>query len=327
MIAVVIPCYRVKNQILNVLKGIGPEVGKIFVIDDQCPENSGEFVKQNCTDPRVVVYQNPKNLGVGGAVMAGYRLAIEAGAKAIVKVDGDGQMDPKLISYFTKPLLDGSADYVKGNRFYGLEDVAEMPTIRLLGNVGLSFINKLVSGYWDIMDPTNGYTAIRGEVAAALPLDKISRDYFFESDMLFRLSSLKAVVRDLPMRASYADENSSLRIMRVLFSFPGRYLVRFLKRIFYNYFLRDFNFGSLTLVIGTILFGGGAGFSVYHIVNNWNSTQPAPSGVVMMAALPIILGFQSLIFFFQQDISSVPRHPIFSSLQILHMRRGQSERQ
>ena len=131
--------------------------------------------------------------------MSGYQAAITDGADVIVKVDGDGQMDPSLISCFVDPILAGEADYTKGNRFYDLEEIRAMPPIRLFGNTVLSFMSKLSSGYWDLFDPTNGYTAIHVDVVKHLPLGKISRRYFFETDMLFRLNTLRAVVVDVPM--------------------------------------------------------------------------------------------------------------------------------
>ena len=197
-----------------------------------------------------------------------------------------------------------------------------MPAVRLIGNIALSFISKLVTGYWDVMDPTNGYTAIHAAVAASLPLHKLSHRYFFESDMLFRLSIIRAVVNDVPMRAQYADENSNLQITRVLFSFPGKYVNRLAKRILYNYYFRDFNFGSLMLVVGTVLFGGGGVYGVHYLLTHQNASVAAPSGVVMLAALPVILGFQSLIYFFQYDISAVPRASIHRSLELLNRLRG-----
>ncbi len=154
-IAVVIPSYRVVKHILGVLSAIGPEIWRIYVIDDKCPEGSGDYVEDNCIDTRVVVLRHGTNQGVGSAVMTGYRAAIADGADIIVKVDGDGQMDPALIPNFIEPILAGEADYTKGNRFFYLEEIRAMPKVRLFGNAVLSFMTKLSSGYWDVFDPTN----------------------------------------------------------------------------------------------------------------------------------------------------------------------------
>jgi len=192
MIAVVIPCYQVEAQILGVLSAIGPECQAIYVVDDHCPEGTGDRVEADCRDPRVRVVRNDRNLGVGGATLAGYSAALADGAEVIVKLDGDGQMNPALIPHLVRPILEGDADYAKGNRFFELDGLEQMPRARLIGNSLLSFMSKLSSGYWNIFDPTNGFTAIHGAVARRIPVAKLSPGYFFESDLLFRLGILRA---------------------------------------------------------------------------------------------------------------------------------------
>ena len=308
--AVVIPCYRVRRHIGDVLAKIGAEADVIFVVDDCCPEGTGRFVEETVKDPRVRVLFHAENLGVGGAMITGYRAALDAGAEIVVKLDGDGQMDPRLIPRFTAPLRAKTADYAKGNRFFHPDYLLRMPKIRVLGNTLLSFANKLISGYWDLMDPANGFTAIHRTALQLLPLDKIDVRYFFESDMLFRLNVARAVVTDTPMHAVYADEKSNLRIGRVLLVFPWQYLNRLVKRLFFNYFLRDFNAGTLALVFGLLLASFGTIFGLYHWLAGEFSGTEATAGTVMLAALPVILGFQLLLFFLQFDILSVPRKPL-----------------
>jgi dolichol-phosphate mannosyltransferase len=322
---VVIPCYRVSKHILSVISSIGPEVGVIVVVDDACPENSGELVKQRVSDPRVSVEFLPKNLGVGGAVLAGYRKAIERGASVIVKLDGDGQMDPSLIPQFTAPIVQGLADYTKGNRFFDLESLRSMPVLRLIGNAGLSFISKLSSGYWKVMDPTNGYTAIDARVAAILPHSKIASRYFFESDMLFRLNTLQAVVQDIPMDALYGNERSNLKIKRVLFEFPARHAIRFFKRIFYTYFLRDFNAASLQLLVGIALFLSGTVFGLKNWAYYSALQTPAPTGTVLLATIQVILGVQFLLSWITYDVNCNPTVSVSGRLRgIKALRAGQA---
>jgi dolichol-phosphate mannosyltransferase len=315
VIGVVIPCYRVSKHILAVLSSIGPEVSIIVVVDDACPERSGKLVQERSDDPRVAVEFLSRNVGVGGAVLAGYRRAIARGATVIVKLDGDGQMDPLLIPQFTAPIISGDADYTKGNRFFDLESLRSMPALRLIGNAGLSFISKLSSGYWKVMDPTNGYTAIDARVAAMLPHDKIASRYFFESDMLFRLNTLQAVVQDVPMDSVYADERSNLKIKRVLFEFPLKHAVRFFKRIFYTYFLRDFNAASLELLVGCGLLLSGTVFGAKNWAYYSALQTPAPSGTVLLATIQIILGVQFLLSWITYDVNCNPTLPISTRLR------------
>lgn len=309
-VAVIIPCFKVKAQILDVIAGIGPEIDRIYVVDDACPEGSGSLVDNECSDDRVVVIRNPVNLGVGGAVLAGYRKAISDGAEILVKVDGDGQMDPALLPLIVAPIAEGRADYVKGNRFYDLAFILQMPRLRIAGNAILSFMSKLSTGYWQVFDPTNGYTAIDARVAERLPMDRISNRYFFETDMLFRLNTLRAVVVDLPMRPLYGDEVSNLRPGRIIPEFFGGHLRNFFKRIFYNYFLRDMSLASLELVVGVLMLTFGLVFGGYHWHAAAGSQSPTPLGIIMLATLPIISGLQFLLAFFSFDIASTPTQPI-----------------
>lgn len=317
-IAVVIPSYKVKRHILSVIEGIGPEVSSIYVVDDKCPEGSGDLVEAQCHDQRVVVVRNELNQGVGGAVMAGYRMAVSRGADVIVKIDGDGQMDPSLILSFVRPILDGEADYTKGNRFFNLDEIGNMPSVRLIGNALLSLMTKLSSGYWDIFDPTNGYTAIHANVARQLPYSKISKRYFFETDILFRLNTLRAVVQDVPMDAVYGDEVSNLKISKIIGEFLSKHARNFIKRIFYNYYLRDMSLASLELPLGIFSFLFGAVFGGWHWVMSSQAGAATPAGTVMLSALPIIMGMQLVLAFFSYDISSVPRKAIHRNARFSH---------
>ena len=308
-VAVVIPCYRVKRHVLNVINAIGPEVSLIYVIDDKCPEESGKFVLEHCQDPRVSVRFNTCNLGVGGAVMVGYRAALEDQAQIVVKIDGDEQMDPELIENFLRPIQSGQADYTKGNRFFNLQNVRQMPGVRLLGNAVLSLLNKLSSGYWDIFDPTNGYTAIHAKLLSELPFEKISSRYFFESDILFRLNLARAVVVDVAMDAKYGDEVSNLKISKVIGDFFIKHLRNLTKRIFYNYYLRDLSLASIELPLGMLLFLFGTIFGLSHWWHSAALGVATPAGTIMLSALPTLMGMQLILAFLAYDIGSVPRTP------------------
>lgn len=309
-IAVVIPCFRVKAKIGSVIAAVPPDVAAIHIVDDACPEQTGHFVQQACTDSRLRVHFNPENLGVGGAVMRGYQEAIADGADVIVKIDGDGQMDPSLLPAFTGPILSGQADYTKGNRFFDLENIGRMPKVRIAGNAALSLMSKLSTGYWDIFDPTNGYTAIHADVARRLPLSKISRRYFFESDVLFRLNIMRAVVFDIPMDARYEDEVSNLKVRRVLFDFASKHVRNLGKRIFYNFFLRDMSLASLELTAGFTLVAAGGAYGLLHWIESARTGDPTTAGTVMLAALPMLVGLQLILAFLSYDIASIPRRPI-----------------
>lgn len=314
-IVVVIPSYKVSNHVLSVIDQIGPEVSRIFVIDDCCPDGSGDLVENNCRDVRVKVIRNSKNQGVGGAVMTGYKAAIAEGAHVIVKIDGDGQMDTSLIPFFVEPILAGDADYTKGNRFFDLEELRSMPRVRLFGNAVLSLMAKLSTGYWNLFDPTNGYTAIHADVAKHLPFEKISQRYFFETDILFRLNTLRAVVVDVPMDAKYGNEISNLKISNIIGEFLIKHARNLFKRIFYNYYLRDLSLASIELPLGLLLLIFGIGYGGYHWFVSAQAGLQTPAGTVMLAALPILMGLQFVMAFLGSDISNIPRRALHLNIR------------
>lgn len=305
--AVVIPCYRVADHILGVIAEIGAEVSQIYVIDDACPENSGALVLAKAGDKRVTVITHSQNQGVGGAMVTGYRAALEGGADIVVKIDGDGQMNPALIQDLVRPILLGRADYTKGNRFDSLAGLREMPGARVFGNGVLSLMSKLSSGYWNITDPTNGFTAIHKDILEALPLEDLSKRFFFESDLLYHLSVARAVVWDVPMVARYGKEKSNLSIFRAIIEFPGMHFLRFHKRLFYNYYLRDMSAASLELPLGAALGWFGLIFGLMKFAESVETGVPATAGTVMLSAMPLILGLQLVLAFLNYDIASVPK--------------------
>jgi len=313
-IAVILPCYRVKAHVLSVINSIGQEVDAIYAVDDGCPQGSGKEIEENCKDPRVRVLYHDKNQGVGSATLTGYLRAFEEGATILVKVDGDGQMDPRLIPDFVAPILLGYADYTKGNRFFNPANVITMPWVRLIGNAALSFLSKFSSGYWSIFDPTNGYTAMHASLLNFLPIHSISPRYFFESDMLLHLYLLRAVVVDVPMAAVYGNETSNLWISRILREFLVNHLANSLRRIFFCYVLRDFSVASLHLLLGSVLFAFGSVFGIVKWHQSIVMNSYASSGTVILAALPIILGMQLLLAFFSYDIMNEPRQPVHTML-------------
>lgn len=309
-IAVVIPCFRVATQVLGVIERIGPEVGWIIAVDDACPEHTGDVIEKQNHDPRVRVLRHEENLGVGGAVMTGYAAAAALPADVVVKLDGDGQMDPALIPALCAPLLRGRADYVKGNRFYRIRHTVGMPAVRLLGNAALSFLTKLSSGYWQLFDPTNGFTAIHHALLFELDYERIERRYFFESDLLYNLNQLRAVVVEMPMASAYGDEPSSLRPLRMIQPFLSGNLRNSARRVFYSYFLRGFSVASMELMIGTALIVFGLAFGGWHWWQSHAYAIPATAGTVMLAALPLILGVQFLLSWLGFDVAAEPRQPI-----------------
>jgi hypothetical protein len=304
---VVIPAYDLDQRVVQLIEAIPSFVTKIIVVDDACPNKTGKTIEQFCKDPRVVVCFNEMNLGVGGAVKRGYQLAIESGAEIVIKLDGDGQMDPNQISNLIAPILSHEADYTKGNRFYNLASLQSMPKKRLFGNSVLSIMSKFSTGYWNIFDPNNGFTAISKSALENLDLSQISNSYFFESDMLFRLYCNRVVVRDVPMKSIYGKERSSLSISKVTFEFAFKHTRNLFKRFFYAYILRDASVASLELPLGLTLLLFGVGNSITTWLQSSASGVPNSPGTVMLSGLAILTGTQFVLAFISYDVSNVPR--------------------
>lgn len=305
-VCVVIPVYRVEPYIQDVIRCIPEWVWKVIVVDDASPDQSIAKVKA-LNDPRVVILTHARNQGVGGAMLTGLNKALELDAAIAVKMDGDNQMPPKYLPDLVRPLLSNEADFTKGNRFVHARTIIQMPLMRRIGNMGLSFLTKLASGYWNVFDPTNGYTAIDMNVFRDLDQSRIHRRYFYESSLLVELNLVRAVVVDVPMPACYAGENSSMSIPRVICEFPYLLMNGFSRRIWLQYFILDFSVGSLFFIVGILLclFGLVWGGWALHI--SLANHAPAPTGTVMIAVLPLILGFQLLLQVIVLDVQNVPR--------------------
>jgi glycosyltransferase involved in cell wall biosynthesis len=293
-IAVVIPCYRVAKHIAQVIRGIPSWIETIVCVDDCSPDDSVTLIEQ-LNDPRVIIVRHAKNQGVGGALITGYRECLRLGVDIVVKMDGDDQMDPAALPALLDPLLRATADYAKGNRWADPEQLVQMPSLRRWGNLGLSFAVKVCSGYWNVFDPCNGYTAIRASVLQKIRFDRLAHDYFFETSMLLQLNLLGAVVCDVPIPARYGDEKSSLRIGRVLRRFPWALLKGLRYRIWQRHFVRDFGPFAMFLVFGLMLTTWGVVFGGYHWWRSYQTDIPTTAGTVMLAAMPFLMGFQLLL--------------------------------
>ncbi|PKO15280.1 MAG: glycosyl transferase family 2 [Chloroflexi bacterium HGW-Chloroflexi-10] len=308
-IAVVIPAYQAAKKIGTVLQNIPDFVKTIIVVDDGSKDNTAEVV-QACKDERITLIRHTVNQGVGQAMLTGYEQALKLGAEIVIKMDSDDQMDPAKIPALINPLLNGKADFTKGNRFLFLDELIRMPFIRRMGNLALSFFVKAASGYWSIFDPTNGYTAIHHTALKSIRFNRIAHDYFFETSMLMELGRAKAVVQDVSIPARYGDETSHLSIKRILISFPARLIRGLFKRIIFQYFLLSFEIVSLYLVVGFPLILFGSVWGIYHWIRSIITLVPATSGTVLIAVLPIILGFQLLLQALSTDLQSEPKEAL-----------------
>lgn len=302
-VGVAIPAFKASEFIIGVLSAIPDLVDRIVVVDDGCPQGTGQTVLDSQFDNIQVVFHE-ENKGVGAATMSGFERLFDSGCDVLVKLDADGQMDPTIVQHFVDPIASGAADYVKGNRLDSADSLTGMPKLRVLGNLVLSLLSKASSGYWGVGDPTNGYFAISREAFSALDAKKLHDRYFFEQDMLFRLAIIHARVEDVPITASYGQESSNLSALKSAVTFPFYLFRNMLKRLIYQYYVRDWGPGTVYLSFGllALLFG----LTQVLLIVNQNSPTPATAGQIMLGALPTIVGFQFLVSFLAED-SKPPR--------------------
>lgn len=306
VIHVVVPAYDEAQHIGDVLATMPSWVDRVFVVDD-CSTDATGSIAAACGDPRVTVLRTPHNLGVGGATILGYRHALEAGAAVVVKMDGDGQMPPDTLPALLDAIIEGGADYAKGNRLLQRELSRHMPVERIVGNVLLTFLTKLASGYWNVFDPQNGYTAVRASALRVLPLDRLHQGFFFENDMLVRLNVHNFRVVDVPMPPVYHGEQSHLSIAGVLSTFPLLLVGRFFHRVLEKYVVRDFSPIALFLFVGLASLAIGIGLGGALWVHSWWIGQPTPTGSIILVLLALVVGFQLCLQAIVLDIQATPR--------------------
>jgi glycosyltransferase involved in cell wall biosynthesis len=305
-IAVVIPCYQVARHIRTVVNTLPDIVDHVVLVDDGSTDRLHEELR-DVQRPGMIVLRHDRNRGLARAMVTGLRAAVDSGADIIVKMDGDGQMDPLHLGRLLRPIARQEADFTKGNRFVHRRDLHGMPRVRLIGNMGLSFMTKFASGYWTIFDPTNGYIAMRREVVEALDLNRLGPGYFFETSMLVEVYLTGAVVKDVSIPSRYADEESSLSPGRILVRFPWLLLRAGVRRILIRYFLRDFTPVALFAIAGGLLTAVGAVFGAHEWYQRYGTGIPTPTGTILLAVLPLLTGFQLLVQAVVMDIASVPQ--------------------
>jgi len=302
----VLPCFNSIDTACFIAKECINYVDHVICVDDNCKYGTGRKIEKFVKDEKLTVLYHRVNKGVGGATKTGIKYALEKGADIIIKIDSDGQMLPELIPKLLKPILNGSAEFTKGNRFKEVDILTKMPKVRLLGNIGLSFLTKLSTGYWELFDPTNGFLAIHRDVFNKISLNKTDNRYFFETDLLFRCSLSDIVIHEVTMSAIYKNEKSGLKPFAQIFNFLIRHIIIFFKRILYQYFLLDFNPGSLSIIISFSLGLISISMGIFYFVKGTITNQQTEFGIQILFLLLTIISSQFFINFIYYDSSQKP---------------------
>lgn len=303
-IAAVVPAYCEEAHIASVITTMPQTVDIIVVVDDCSPDRTFD-VATATNDPRLTVIRLEENQGVGGAIMTAHQAALDQGSDINVVFAGDGQMDPHYLPELLDPIVEGGYGFTKANRFYSSKSFHGMPVHRVLGNVILSLLNKLASGYWNLFDPQNGYTATSREVLKRLDFDRIARRYEFENDFLMNLNILGVRAKDVPIPAMYANEVSTIKLRKVI---PAliRLLTRgFFRRILLKYVIGTFSPIALFLFTGSALLLWSLLFGIWVLYETIGPSV-ASTGTVLLCVAPGLVGIQLLLTALQLDIQASP---------------------
>lgn len=303
-VAAIIPCFLSLSTAPSVIKETLRYVDYVICVDDKCPQLTGKSIQKIFNEDKVFVIYNSKQMGVGGAVKIGIKKALEFEPDIVLKIDSDGQMNPKLIPKLIEPILKGNAEMTKGNRFKNINKIIKMPLLRLIGNSSLGFITRLSTGYWELFDPTNGFIALRADLFESLFLEKVDNRYFFETDLLFRCSLSNVLIQEVYMEPIYLKNGiSSLNPLFEIINFSIKNLIIFFKRICYQYFLFEINPGSIQLLLS--IFSGLISFFTISksIYINIILDDYTPVGDLTLFLASIIISIQMFLGFIYYDTS------------------------
>ena len=302
-VAVVVPAHDEEKLIAETIRSIPDFVDRVLVVDDASGDGTIAAVR-GLGDPRVELIVHERNLGVGAAIITGYKRALEERIDVTAVMAADAQMDPSDLETLVAPVARREVDYAKANRLFTGQAWEVIPRYRYLGNAFLSLMTKIASGYWHVADSQSGYTAISLEMLELLDLDRIYQRYGFPNDMLVHLNVWNARVRDYPSRPIYGvGERSGIRLRKVVPTISWLLVKGFFWRMREKYVIRDFHplvfFYLLGLVMGLLGLGLGIAEVVLRILGNHIT-----AATVVLVELLLIFGSQFSLFAMWFDMES-----------------------
>ena len=305
-IGIVIPYYNASAHIETVVQKALQYSEHIVIVNDKSPDIIPVGLSK--VSDRVTVIELTENLGVGGATKKGFSYFENLpSVEVLVKLDADDQMDTDYIPQLVNPILTKTHDFVKGNRFRDFKALKNMPWPRRFGNLFLSFLSKVATGYWNCFDFNNGFFAISKESLKLMDKNSIANNYFFETSLIAELYHQRAKIKEIAMPAIYGDEKSNMKVFKMPFLFSVNLFKKFISRIWKGYFVYDFNIGTLYIVFGHLLFVAGVIYGVINWYEYASKDVLTPFGTIMISALLIILGFQLILQAIQFDIINTPK--------------------
>ena len=303
-LGVVVPCYMGGDITIKLISEILEYADQIVLVDDKCPLNTGRKLLKANLSKNIHIIFNEKNIGVGGSTKKGFQWLLNTDCEIILKMDADYQMNPYDIPKMCNPIIRNQCDATKGNRFSNFDKLIKMPKIRLLGNTFLSYLAKLSTGYWEIFDPTNGFIAFRVEALKEIDLQKTDNRFFFETELLFRCVLKELIIKNVAIDAKYTNNYSSLKPLKEIFPFLFKNIKLLFKRIIYQYYLLDFNVGSIELLLSIIFTFLSIIIGIYLILASNITRELASSGTVSIFTILSIISVQFFLSFIYYDCST-----------------------
>jgi glycosyltransferase involved in cell wall biosynthesis len=307
-VGLVIPCRNEERLLPPTLESVPEQVDRVWVVDDCSSDRTPEVTEERRrVDPRVELIRHQENRGPGAAIVSGYRAAEADGCDLVVVVGGDNQMDLAELPKFLDPLVDGVADYAKGNRFLVYDETLEkMPRLRFVGNMIISALTKIASGYFKVVDVVDGYTVITRETLGRVNWERAWQGYGYPMDFLVRLNAAGARVIDVPRRPIYleGERQSQIKGLSYALKVSPMLLRGFFWRLFFKYAIYDFHPLLFFYLMGLILLPLGLVFGGYLVYSQWIGHGVSGPRAVLCALL-LITGLQSLIFgmLFDMEVS------------------------
>lgn len=296
-VAVIVPCYNEQSQIGKVLKTMPSFVDKIVAVDDKSDDRTIKIIRDSALkNKKIIPIAHQVNCGVGAAIASGYKWCRENNIDVAAVMAGDGQMLPNDLPTILNPVIENRADYSKANRFFSGTAYRKMPKIRYFGNSVLTFLTKIASGYWHVMDSQTGFTAINAKMLKLIDWDKMYPRYGMPNDILVRLNVYNARIIDIPIEPVYnVGEKSGIKVTKVMFTIPLMLLKMFFWRLKEKYIIRDFHplvlFYAFGLLSGLISLG-----LLIRILYLWPKEGMIPETSLVLWVLTVITSIQFILF-------------------------------
>jgi len=304
-VAAILPCYNEEKLIGKTVNTMPDFVDAIIAVDDNSTDDTWKIIQELAKkNKRVVPIHKDPNEGIGGSYISGFEYAKKHKFDLIFTMAGDAQCNQDYMPNMIDTLLDKNLDYVKANRFVHRQELKQMPTFRRIGNTVITILTKFSSGYYSIFDSQNGYGVFKLKTLESLPLEHIGRRYDYENTLLISLAIAGAKVQDEPVPAIYGDEVSTIPVFKTTMRALKVVWKGFWRRIYYKYVVVNFHPLALFLFSGLLLFLFGVCFGLYIAIDRIVNGITPSTGSVMIAVLPIILGFQLLLTTITMDMNN-----------------------